>query len=386
MIKVGIAGARGLSAITGLRNMADVEISAICDLNEEALEKMAAEQHIPHKYRIFEDMLDSDLDAVWIATPMQCHVPQAIAALEAGKHVMSEVTAGVTMDELWWLMECVEKYNKIYMFAENCCYAPQHQMIRELLRRGLLGEPYYAEGEYLHNCLHLLKYPNGKNSWRNYWQMGTHGSFYPTHSIGPVMQWFDGDRIERITCFGSGHHVRPDLRNEDTTVTLCQLKSGKLVKIRVDCLSPRPVPSTTYFQLQCTKGAYESPRGGGDSAKIWLESFGSGSEKTEWHQLDDFQAYLPERYRQATDEQKKAGHDGSDYFIVQDFIEAIKSGRQPELDVYKACEWTAVALLSALSVTNNSRPMLMPDFRKNMPRAEQHVSLAGAEEYCSRDI
>ena len=64
-------------------------------------------------------MLESDIDAVVIATPMQLHVPQAILALEAGKHVMSEVTAGVTMDELWWLIESVEKSQKVYMMAEN---------------------------------------------------------------------------------------------------------------------------------------------------------------------------------------------------------------------------------------------------------------------------
>ncbi|MBQ7152943.1 MAG: Gfo/Idh/MocA family oxidoreductase, partial [Clostridia bacterium] len=46
------------------------------------------------KYRVFDDMLDkAGIDAVIIGTPMQCHVPQAIAAMEAGIHVMSEVTA-----------------------------------------------------------------------------------------------------------------------------------------------------------------------------------------------------------------------------------------------------------------------------------------------------
>ena len=115
MIKIGIAGVRGLSVLTGLKMMEDVEITAMCDLNEEALKKAAERLGEVRQYRVFDDMLESDIDAVIIATPMQCHVPQAIAALEAGKHVMCEVTAGVTMDELFWLCECVEKYQKIYM-------------------------------------------------------------------------------------------------------------------------------------------------------------------------------------------------------------------------------------------------------------------------------
>ena len=79
------------------------ERKALCDLNEELLKSTAAKYGIR---RLIESSrtCESDIGAVVIATPMQCHVPQALSALEAGKHVMSEVTAGVTMDELWWLI------------------------------------------------------------------------------------------------------------------------------------------------------------------------------------------------------------------------------------------------------------------------------------------
>ena len=98
MIKVGIVGARAQTTLTGFRELENVEVTAVCDLNEECMNHIADEFQIEHRYRVFDDMLESDIDAVVIATPMQCHVPQAIAALEAGKHVLSEVTAGVTMD------------------------------------------------------------------------------------------------------------------------------------------------------------------------------------------------------------------------------------------------------------------------------------------------
>ena len=141
-LKIGIAGVRGLSTVMGFNAMEDVEITALCDLDESVLNREGENLNIAaqHRYRIFDDMLESDIDAVVIATPMQCHVPQAIAALEAGKHVMSEVTAGVTMDELWWLCESVEKYGKTYMMAENYMYTPQVQLVCELARRGMFGE------------------------------------------------------------------------------------------------------------------------------------------------------------------------------------------------------------------------------------------------------
>jgi hypothetical protein len=91
--------------------------------------------------------------------------------------------------------------------------------------------------------------------------------------------------------------------------------------------------------------------------------------------LKDFYRYLPERYKNATDQQKSAGHWGGDFFIVQDFVDAINQGIKPAIDVYEACEWTAVAMLAELSVTNGGRAMDMPRFRKNMPREEQSIKL-----------
>lgn len=359
MLKIGIVGARGTSTMMGFNSIDGVEVCALCDLDETRLAEYSQKYNIPHTYRIFEDMLASDIDAVVIGTPMQCHVPQALAALEAGKHVLSEVTAGVTMDELWWLIEAVEKSGKTYMYAENYCYMPYCQQIREMRRRGLFGDVYYAEGEYLHDVRELLTYPNGKTSWRSYWQLGKRGCFYPTHSLGPVMQWFEGERIKTISCFSSGHHS--PLRQDDTTVTMCNTESGKLIKLRVDCVSPRPHNMTGY-QLQGTRGAFESAREQGGKNLVWFDGL-QGDVK--WHDLADFREYLPERYRNATEAQNLAGHGGGDFFLVEDFVNAIRTGTKPDIDVYQACEWTAVGLLSELSVMNGGRTMDMPDFRKH---------------------
>lgn len=379
-IKVGIAGCRGLSTLMGLKDIEDVEIAAMCDLDEEHL-KNAAERigGEVKTFRIFEDMLESDIDAVIIATPMQCHVPQAIAALEAGKHVMCEVTAGVSMDELFWLCECVEKYNKIYMYAENYIYTPQVQLVKEMVKAGIFGTPYYAEGMYLHDISDLLVYPNGKTSWRSFWQCGKRGNFYPTHSLGPVMQWFPNDRITEISTFSPGVHNDFGVKQDSGTTTMCRTDKGNLLNIRVDCLSHRP-HNMDYYQLQGTKGIFQSSTYGkgnlpGDIDRVSIVSMESGFGKMDWEDLMNYRELLPERYRNANAEQIKSGHGGGDYFIVKDFIDAIRTGVQPELNVYKACEWTAVGLLSSLSVTNNGKTLEVPDFRPSMPLSEKIVKL-----------
>ena len=375
MIKIGIVGTRGFSVVGAINAMPDdAKITAMCDLDEGCLKD--AQQRLGLEddqcFRIYEDMLEkADIDAVVISTPMQCHVPQAILALQAGKHVMCEVTAAVTMDELWWLIENVEKSGKIYMYAENYCYMPDLQLVRQMVKKGYFGDIYYGEGEYTHDCTELRNW-HGKTGWRSYWQMGTRGSFYPTHSLGPVMQCFDDDRIVAISSYSPGNHNPYGLRNDDLTQTMCMLESGKLVKLRVDTISPRP-HAMTYYQIQGTKGCYEAARGLGDVAKIAVITDEDPQGYTHWRPLSDFNDLLPERYKKG--EGANAGHGGGDYYIVADFIEAIKTGKQPELNVYKAAEWTSVALLSQLSVTNKGKTLEVPNFRRGMTWEEKKITI-----------
>jgi predicted dehydrogenase len=375
-IKLGIAGNRGLVYMPGILDMPDdVDVTAFCELNPQILETRANEFNIPNRFRIFEDMCDSDIDAVLIATPMHMHVPQTLIALEAEKHVLCEVTAGVTIDELFWLKEAVENQDKVYMMCENYCYRPDAVLIKKLVENGSFGEIYYAESEYIEDIRSWLVYPNQKRSWRQYWQVGKRGAFYPTHSIGPVMQWFKDDQIEEISCFGVGPYVAPQFRQEDTNIVMVRLRSGKLIKIRIDVMSPRP-NQNSYFYLQGTKGAVEAPRGpsGPDGQQdLYKAYFSDGlpimSRGLKWENLWNYSHLLPDNYLKMPEAARKLAEQGDyrscggDYYVVQDFIRTIKGEIKNPIDVYNACEWTAVAILSEISVQNDSCPIKMPNFR-----------------------
>lgn len=372
-LKIGIAGARGLTYLPGLRDMPDVEITAFCELNKDILDAKAKEFNIPNTYRVFEDMCDSDIDAVIIGTPMQLHVSQALVALEAKKHVLSEVTAATNMEELFWLKEAVEKSDKIYMFNENYCYRPDVVLINRLIKEGYFGELYFAESQYIEDIRSWLAYPNGKNSWRQYWQVGKRGAFYPTHCLGPVMKWFEGDSIAEISCFGVGPYVDPRFRQEDTTVTLCRLKSGKLIEMRIDVMSPRP-NQNCYFTLQGTKGCIELPRGNQEGNHDMHKAYFTdgrirASRGLQWQDLWDYSHLLPENYRNMPEGAKKLAANGDyntcggDYYIPQDFVRAVRGEIKIPITVYDACEWTAVGILSELSVQNGGRAMKMPNFK-----------------------
>ncbi len=368
-IKVGIVGACGRGR--GFRigcEAAGVRIKAVCDINTEKLYEIAQLLGADEKYTDYETMLEqADIDAVIIATPMHLHAEQAISALKRNIHVLSEVTAAVSIEECKALVQATKESNAIYMMAENYTYMKPNVFIRELVKHGLFGEVYYAEGEYLHD----LKGLNEITRWRRKWQNGIDGITYGTHSLGPILQWFPDDRVKKVCCEGSGHHYR-DPRGEeyaqDTSVMLCKTEKDRLIKIRVDMISDRPHAMTNY-QLQGTDGCYESSRGGPiDRGKIWLRSL---SKEIRWLDLetlmniDSFaEKYLPEEWKNPPDGVKKAGHGGGDYFVIKDFVNAIQGIYPPPIGIHEAMDMTLPGLISQQSIKEGGRWIGVPDSRE----------------------
>ena len=97
-LKVGIVGAnRGSSFITPFTAISETKVTAICDINAEALQEIGEKFGVTQRFTQYEEMLDQ-IDIVVLATPENLHVPQSILALQAGKHVISEVTATVSIE------------------------------------------------------------------------------------------------------------------------------------------------------------------------------------------------------------------------------------------------------------------------------------------------
>ncbi|MBA2481849.1 MAG: Gfo/Idh/MocA family oxidoreductase [Planctomycetes bacterium] len=363
-LNIGIVGAagRGASFLSACRAIGSVEIHAVCDLNEQALGPARERLGAREGYVDYQEMLTrSDLQAVIIGTPMPLHVPQAIAALERGIHVLSEVPAGISIEECRALVSASKRSKAVYMMAENYTYIRSNAIVRELVHKGLFGETYYAEGEYLHE----LKQLNEITTWRRRWQTGINGITYGTHSLGPILQWMPGDRVVSVSCVGSGRRYTDPrgeaYENEASCVMMCKMAKGGLVKIRVDMLSDRPHAMANYT-LQGTDGAYESGRAPGESSRIWLRSLDPSAQA--WRSIDDLAAeHMPAYWRTGSEAALKAGHGGGDYFEVLDFVDAI-SGRRPcPIGIHEAMDMTVPGLVSQQSISQGGAWIPVPDSR-----------------------
>ena len=364
VIHLGIVGAcgRGASFKLACEALRNVRIRAVCDTNAEKLDEARQRLGADEMYVDYDDMLaKSDLDAVIIGTPMHFHVPQAAAALKRNLHVLSEVPAGVSVEECKRLVQTSKNSRGVYMMAENYTYIRTNVMVREMVGRGEFGTPYYGEGEYLHE----LKGLNEITTWRRKWQTGINGVTYGTHSLGPLLQWMPGDRVVSVSGAGSGHHYKDprgdEYENEDTCVLLGKMRGGGLVKIRVDMISDRPHAMTNY-QLQGTDGCYESARAHGETGWVWLRS--KCKDANTWLKVDDLaEEFLPDFWKKATETAAKAGHGGGDYFEVLDFVDAVVGKRPPAIGIHESMDMTLPGLISQQSILQGGRWMDVPDSR-----------------------
>jgi len=171
-IRLGIAGApRGASFLAGLGDsegrFGNVTLTAVYDPFPEARERFQQRAEVEHVCERYEQML-SLVDAVIVASPQHYHVPQAVAALEAGVHVLSEVPAAVSLEQAQHLLQAVRRSSALYMLAENYCYSRSNLIVRGMVAAGLFGQIYFAEGEYLHEMKSWHQNAQGHPTWRHY--------------------------------------------------------------------------------------------------------------------------------------------------------------------------------------------------------------------------
>ena len=146
-IKVGVIGAGAIapSHCKGVAKHPKAEVVAIADAHEGRVKAAAEELGIPKTYTDVKAIVgDPDIDAISIALPTYLHAPMAIAALEAGKHVLLDKPFAMNQAEAVKVIETAAAANKIFAVGMNQRFTEEAQTIRALIRRGEVGDAYAA--------------------------------------------------------------------------------------------------------------------------------------------------------------------------------------------------------------------------------------------------
>jgi hypothetical protein len=259
-----------------------------------------------------------------------------------------------------------------------------------MVREGLFGELLHCQGGYQHDLRHVKfndgrgPYGNGvefgkkgfsEAKWRTQNSVDRNGDLYPTHGVGPVSTMLDinrGNRFVHLTSTATqtrGLHkyivdqAGPDHPNAsvkfrlgDIVTTVIKCANGQTVVLSHDTNSPRPY--SLNFRVQGTRGLWMK-----DSNSIFIEGV-----SPEGHLWEPDEPYLNKYdhpvWKRFENEATGAGHGGMDFFIVRAFLESIKRGVSPPIDVYDAVSMSVISPLSEKSIARGSTSVKFPDFTR----------------------
>ena len=177
------------------------QVTAVCDLRDDRIGQLKQTYRCDTAYKDYRQLIaDKNVDAVGVFTPLPLHVPMAVAAMEAGKHVISAVAAGMNEQECVRLLETVKRTGTIYMMAETSYYRPEIITCRQWAAEKKFGEIIYSEAEYHHDGIEAYWFnDDGTLTWRH----GLPPLHYPTHATGMVVP-VTGERLVEVTAIGWG--------------------------------------------------------------------------------------------------------------------------------------------------------------------------------------
>jgi len=222
-IKWGVIGSGGIAQRRTIPEgivLADhAKLVAVYDINAE-VNNAVAKKFNARAVQSIDELLQSDIDAVYIASPVNKHYGHAIACAKAQKHVFCEKPLGMTVEEAEKMIQ-VCKQEGVYLGTGLMMrFLAQHQAALKMIKEGKLGKPVYGRAQL--SCW----YPPIEGAFRQDPAIGGGGSLMDmgSHCID-LLEMFFG-KVKSVSCFinNSVH----DYKSEDAAVVSLFFENGTM--------------------------------------------------------------------------------------------------------------------------------------------------------------
>ncbi len=388
-LKVGVIGIgpRGIGVVYDcLLPRKDVELTCICDVYEDKMQKLIDKikengtYKIPKTYTDYHDVIASkDVEAVIIITSWEPHIKIACECMEAGKPVGVEVGGAYSIDDCWKLVRTQERTGVKCMLLENCCYGRYELFALNMVKQGLLGEIVHCSGGYHHDLRPEVAHGRENRHYRLRNYLNRNCENYPTHELGPIAKVLginQGNRMLTLTSTASkaaGMHefikndeksgkdlLDMDFAQGDIVTTVIKCAHGETIVLTLDTTLPRYY--TRAFTVRGTKGMYEGVTNSvfmdGDEHFGWSKNWNNAKEYVEKYEHPIWKKYNEEGITGA--------HDGIDWLVYGAFVDCILNDYDPPIDVYDMAAWMSITALSEESIAGGSKPVAIPDFTNGL--------------------
>lgn len=379
-------GGRGYNLLKRLARMTDVEVTAVCDLHEDRMlrlkqrvEEIAG--NIPFATQNYKEIIaKGNLDAVVIATNWSAHIPLAIAFMEAGIRVAMEVGGCDSLEACWDLVRTYRRTGVECMMLENCCYNKTEMQLLNMVKQGIFGEVVHCDGGYLHDLREEIITGKEKRHGRLNNYLNRSCDNYPTHALGPIAKMLNinhGNRMVSLCSMASKaaglkqYMKEHDIENKelldkefmqgDVITTMIKCAHGETITLTLDTSRPRYY--SRNLNIAGTKATYV------DDTKCLFCSELAGEQDHEgygiecWRNLEQYHdEYGHPLWKEYEDVGISEGHGGMDWLVLRAFVESVKNGTKPPIDVYDAAAWMCITPLSEASIAMGGMPVEIPDF------------------------
>lgn len=230
-LKIGVVGCGywGPNLIRNFSQNLDVSEVVCCDLNEERLRQMRMLFHNTTTTNDYKELLNSDVDAVVIATPVATHYKLAKEFLEHGKHVLIEKPVTRSSSEALDLIKTAERTGKTLMVDHTFEYAVSVRKIKELLEKSELGKIFNINITRINLGLF-------QKDINVLWDLAPHDI--------SILRFILGKEPTSVRAFAESH-VMP--RNQDTAHIMLKFPDNVMAHIHVSWLSPRKIREMTVI-------------------------------------------------------------------------------------------------------------------------------------------
>lgn len=284
-----------------------------------------------------------DIDAVCVCTPTGTHAAVALAAIEAGKHVLVEKPMDVSLAAADRMIDAARRKGVVLGGVLQRRFDPDARRLKEEIERGRLGRlylgvavmPYYRSQSYYDSA-----------EWRGTWALDGGGALMNQgiHVID-LLQWFMGPVVSVTARAGTFAHERIEV--EDAAVALVQFASGALGAI---------VGTTAAFPGLHDRLEIYGTDGTGILEGARLRTLELRAERGEVHPYGEAPPSPPPLEK--TGAPPVAGHAAQ----VADFVLALREGRPPAITGEEHRKSLEILMAIYRSARQGGTPVPLPLF------------------------
>jgi predicted dehydrogenase len=376
-IRVGMVGLGwfGTAFVRLFRDHPLVERLALCDIQADRLKQASERFGIRECYDSLEAICRTDLDALVIITQPWLHAPQAVQALEAGKHVWSAVPLISLPDGQEMLDWCdkvirtCRRTGKHYMLAETSYYHAAAMYSRRQAARGAFGQFVFAEGQYFHDYQnpHSSLVEVAKHRWGAQWDMSKSGDVpmhYPTHSLGGFLDVAKA-HVTKVSAVGYVHpndewHRLDTIHHNPFSDETALMKLSNGMSARICEYRRIGRPNFEGFSLYGTEGCLLSL----DEDQVYWAGKAERRKLTDDEMRDPLPKEVLDAYEagRSAKESLYGGHGGSHAFLVHEFVTAVAAGRPPAINAWQAARYLAPGVIAHRSAMRDGEWLDVPDW------------------------